>query len=153
MTAKIIKHQRIYCTKCGGQYNFSIKQENMCDSRIFSIITKYMAFLLLLIAITMGFLFLDALLKERHAVQFEEQATQLNFNMAERQWVEFGIETMYNGNFNIHTSVRWINFIYLLIIEIFLVFRCIQYKVLLSYQRRKRLIYAEVKNFDHKIPR
>lgn len=66
-TAHIIRNQRIYCDKCGGQYNLFIKEERVCSSKFVALLVKYFLFTLLLIAVTTGFLMLDGYLKMMHA--------------------------------------------------------------------------------------
>ena len=83
--------------------------------------------MLFLITVTLGILVLDAFMKENKADEDEDGAIELNKMLLERstQWTEFGILNEYNGDFGLKKSVRWINFIYLVIIELFLVFRCL----------------------------
>ena len=83
--------------------------------------------MLFLISVSLGILVLDAFMKENKAEIDTEGAKELNEMLFNRttQWTEFGIQNYYDGDFGLKKSVRWVNFSYLVIIELFLVFRCL----------------------------
>ena len=80
-TAQIIRNQRIYCEKCGGQYNLFIKEERVCSSKFVALLVKYFLFTLLLITVTSGFLILDGYLKMRYAQNNPAKAEEAQKNL------------------------------------------------------------------------
>lgn len=66
-TAKIIIDQRVYCDRCGGQYNLFIKQERLCSSKMISVVLKCLLFIIVFSAIVACLLIFDGYLKSMYA--------------------------------------------------------------------------------------
>ena len=128
-TAQIIISQRIYCEKCGGQYNFLIKEERVCSSKFIYLLVKYFALTLLLIAITAGLLILDGYLKNLHAKKNPDNAMRLQSVMtaqADTNWLSFGfVPNFKDEQFDIFTGVSWTHLTHFALIEIVLIGKCI----------------------------
>lgn len=77
LTAQIIQNQRIYCDKCGSQYNFFVQQENLCSAKLITLVMKYFLMVILLFSITTGFLILDGFMKTRYAKTHPEESEKL----------------------------------------------------------------------------
>ena len=128
MTALIIRSQKIYCEKCGKNYNMFIKEERFCSNKIFQLLIKYFILSILISGITVGFLVLDGYIKTHYARTNPEYAKEWNKNMFAQfqQFQLLGDIPDYTKQFSLKHSVRWANLYYLIVIESFLVFRCIQ---------------------------
>jgi len=128
-TASIVRNQRIYCEKCGGQFNLFIKEERVCSSKFITLLLKYFLLTLLLIVVTTGFLVLDGYLKMRHAQRNPELAQSAKKNLeaqAVDNFLSFGyIPNFMTDSFNPFETVSWTHLTHLAIIEIILIGKCV----------------------------
>ena len=156
-TAQIIISQRIYCEKCGGQYNFLIKEERVCSSKFIYLLVKYFALTLLLIAITAGLLIIDGYLKYMFAKENAEKAEDLQKDLetqAEGNWLSFGFVPSFNGDeFSIFTGVSWTHLTHFALIEFVLIGKCIYSQLARAVQNRQKIIHVEVRNSSEKMMR
>ena len=120
---------RIYCDKCGGQFNLFIKEERVCSSKFVALLVKYFLFTLLLIAMTMGFLMLDGYLKMKHAQRNPETALASQENLrvqAENNFLSLGyVPNFVTESFDPFTTVSWLHLTHLAMIEVILIGKCV----------------------------
>ena len=156
-TAQIIRNQRIYCEKCGGQYNLFIKEERVCSSKFVSLLVKYFLFTLLLIVVTSGFLVLDGYLKMRYAQENPEIAAKAKENLeaqADDNVLSFNfVPDFMSEKFDPFTTVSWTHLTHLAMIEVILIGKCVYSQLARAVQTRKKIIYIEVRNSSDKILR
>ena len=128
-TAQIIRNQRVYCDKCGGQYNLFIKEERVCSSKFVALLVKYFLFTVLLLAVTTGFLMLDGYLKMKHAQRNPQAAIAAKDNLvaqANNNWLSFGfIPNFMTDSFDPFTTVSWLHLTHLALIEVILISKCV----------------------------
>ena len=70
-----------------------IKEERVCSSKFIYLLVKYFALTMLLIAITAALLILDGYLKNKHAKDNPETASDLQTDLeaqARDNWLSFG---------------------------------------------------------------
>ena len=63
LTAFIIHNKKSYCEKCRFHYNLFIKQEKFCTTKVCILFVKFFFLLILLAAMSVGLVVLDAYLK------------------------------------------------------------------------------------------
>jgi hypothetical protein len=82
----------------------------------------------LLTGVTTAFLVLDSYIKTIHATNNPAAFNNWNekYTSGSAAYALIGEMPDYSAKFNLRTSVRWANLYYLIIIETFLIIRCIQ---------------------------
>lgn len=157
VTAQVIRSQRIYCDRCGGQYNIFIKEERVCNAKLMGLISKYVMMTLVLLAVTMGFLVLDGYLKVQRANRLPEEAAEVKsllHRQAEDNVMSFGfVPDFSTGKFDFFTAVNWLHFLYLAVMEVVLISKCVAAQLARAIALRNKLIYVEVRNYKEKIYR
>ena len=128
-TAQIIKNQRIYCEKCGAQYNLFIKEERVCSTKLIALLFKYLFFTLLLILATAAILVLDGYLKTQYALEHKEEAEALQVRIEEQashNALFFGFVPDYtSGHFDPIFCVSWTHLTHLAMLEFIMISQCV----------------------------
>lgn len=134
-----------------------IKEERVCSSKFIYLLVKYFALTLLLINFTAGLLILDGYLKNIHAKENPDTASDLQKKLeiqADGNWLSFGyVPDFKREEFDIFTGVSWTHLTHLALIEIVLIGKCIYSQLARAVQNRQKIIHVEVRNSSEKMPR
>ena len=66
LSALVTRRKKIYCQTCYEPYKYYIKEEKVCNSKLFKIIAIYLVVFLVSIITTTGLMIFDGYLKYNH---------------------------------------------------------------------------------------